>query len=85
MALLASVTPSQRWGIGELKLPSWRLYFKGGWGSGRGLVDHQVVLLRKGDRRIAVAVLTTGSPSHEYAKQTLRGVFSRLLRGLTDS
>jgi hypothetical protein len=27
-------------------------------------------------------VLTTGSPNHAYGKQTLRGVFARLLRGL---
>jgi hypothetical protein len=48
-------------------------------------VDHQVVLLRKEERRISVAVLTTNSPSHAYAKETLRGVFARLLRGLSGS
>jgi hypothetical protein len=48
-------------------------------------VDHQVVLLRKGDRRISVAVLTTDSPSHAYGKETLRGVFARLLAGLSGS
>jgi hypothetical protein len=41
-----------------------------------------VALLRRGGRRIAVAILTTSSPSHAYAKQTLRGVAARLLRGL---
>jgi hypothetical protein len=45
-------------------------------------VDHQVALLRRGDRRVSLAILTTGSPSHEYAKRTLRGVGARLLRGL---
>jgi Beta-lactamase enzyme family len=80
--LLSSIVPSQRWGIGRLKLPGWQLYFKGGWGAGTGRVEHQVALLRKGDRRVAAAVLITNSPSHDYAKRTLRGVFARLLRGL---
>src|SRR5437660_7869969 len=46
--LLASITPSQRWGIGEVKPRGWALYFKGGWGSGTGAVDHQVALLQRG-------------------------------------
>lgn len=82
MRLLASVTPSQRWGIGQLRLPGWQLYFKGGWGSGSGAVEHQVVLLRHGSVRLALAVLITSSPSHEYAKRTLRDVFRALLRGV---
>jgi hypothetical protein len=80
--LLATVTPSQRWGIGQLRLPGWQLYFKGGWGSGTGEVEHQVALLRHGAIRLSVAVLITTSPSHAYAKQTLRGVFAALLRGV---
>jgi hypothetical protein len=80
MHLLASVTPSQRWGIGRLRLPGWQLYFKGGWGAGTGEVEHQVVLLRHGTTRVALAVLITNSPSHAYAKQTLQGLFARLLR-----
>jgi beta-lactamase class A len=82
MHLLATVVPGQRWGIGQLRLPGWQLYFKGGWGSGSGAVEHQVALLRHGGTRVAVAVLITTSPSHAYAKQTLRGVFARLLRGI---
>lgn len=82
MHLLASIVPSQRWGIGRVRLPGWRVYFKGGWGSGSGAVEHQVALLRSGDLRVSVAVLITASPSHAYAKETLRGVFVRLLRGL---
>lgn len=82
MHLLATVTPSQRWGIGKLGLPGWRLYFKGGWGSGTGAVEHQVALLRHGTVRLSLAVLITGSPSHAYAKRTLQGEFERLLRGV---
>ena len=69
-------------GSGRLDLPDWRVYFKGGWGSGTGAVDHQVALLTRGDERIAVAVLTADNGSHAAGKQTLEGVFRRLLRGL---
>jgi Beta-lactamase enzyme family len=85
MHLLASVVPSQRWGVGRVRPPGWRLYFKGGWGSGSGLVDHQVALLRRGGRRVAVAVLTRNDPDHEYGKRTLQGVFGRVLRSLSRS
>jgi hypothetical protein len=81
MHLLASVTPSQRWGIGEIPPAHWNLYFKGGWGSGTGLLDHQVVLLTRGCARVSLAVLSMFDGSHPYGKETLRGIFSRLLRG----
>jgi hypothetical protein len=83
--LLSSIVPEQRWGIGRVRVPGWRVCFKGGWGAGTGAVDHQVALLTRGTRRVSVAVLTTGSPSHEYGKETLRGVFARLLYGLSRS
>jgi hypothetical protein len=79
---LRTIVPEQRWGIGRVRHDGWRLYFKGGWGSGTGLVDHQVALLTHSGDRVAVAVLTTGNPDHAYGQQTLRGVFARLLRGL---
>lgn len=80
--LLSHVVESQRWGIGEIDRPNWRFYFKGGWGSGSGAVDHQVAFLERDGLRIAVAVMTTNSPSHEYATATLKGVFVRLLDDL---
>jgi beta-lactamase class A len=82
LRLLGSIVRSQRWGIARVRPPGWALYFKGGWGSGTGGVDHQVALLRRGSRRLSLAILTTGSPSHAYGKRTLRGVAARLLRGL---
>jgi hypothetical protein len=82
MHLLSSIVPAQRWGIARARPPGWALYFKGGWGSGSGWVDHQVALLRRGRRRVAVAILITSSPSHAYGNETLRGVAARLLRGL---
>jgi hypothetical protein len=85
MRLLGSIVPAQRWGIGRVRRPGWALYFKGGWGSGTGWADHQVALLRRGRRRLSVAILITSSPSHAYGNETLRGVASRLLRGLRPS
>ena len=82
MGLLERIVPRQRWGVTRAAPGGWRLYFKGGWGSGRGLVDHQIALLTRGRERLAVAVLTGGSPGHAYAKETLRGVFRRLLAPL---
>jgi hypothetical protein len=85
LGLLERIVPRQRWGVARAAPRGWRLFFKGGWGSGRGLVDHQVALLIRGKRRIAVAVLTHGNPDHAYATETLEGVFRRLLRPLRRS
>jgi protein MpaA len=81
MRLLRSISPADRWGIGELPIPGWKLYFKGGWGYGTGLEDHQVVLLDRGCARVSLAVLTMYDGSHPYGKATEKGIFSRLLRG----
>jgi beta-lactamase class A len=82
MSLLAGIIPSQRWGLGEVAPKGWKLYFKGGWGYGTGLLDHQVVLLVRGCARISIAVMTMYDGSHAYGKDTLKGIFARLLRGL---
>jgi beta-lactamase class A len=82
MHLLRTITPSQRWGMGQVIPDGWRLYFKGGWGSGTGAVDHQVGLLRRGPYRVAVAILTVNDGSHAYGKATLKGVARRLFKGL---
>jgi hypothetical protein len=83
MRLLTTITPAQRWGLARVKPPGWRLYFKGGWGSGTGWVDHQVALLTRGDERVSVAILTHLDGSHAYGKETLRGIALRLLKGLS--
>ena len=81
MKLLNTITPAQRWGIARVRPSGWRLYFKGGWGSGTGWVDHQVALLTRGDERVSVAILTYRDGSHAYGKETLRGI-AHALRGL---
>ena len=80
--LLSHIVRSQRWGVGRVPTRGWHLLFKGGWGSGSGRVDHQVALLRRGGRKIAIAVFTQFDPDHAYGKRTLHGVFARLLAGL---
>jgi hypothetical protein len=85
MRLLRTIVPSQRWGMAQVIAGGWRLSFKGGWGSGTGAVDHQVGLLQRGEDRVAIAVLTLNSPSHDYGKATLRGVAKRLLTGLAQT
>ena len=80
--LLSHVVASQRWGIGRTHHPNWDYFFKGGWGSGTGWVDHQVAFIERGGTRIGLAVMITGSPSHDYGKQTLHGMFERLMRDL---
>ena len=82
MRLLRSISPADRGGIGEIAPPGWRVSFKGGWGYGTGLLDHQVVLLVRGCARVSVAVLTMYDGSYVYGKATLRGIFARLLIGL---
>jgi hypothetical protein len=79
MRLLRSISPADRWGIGQVAPRGWRLYFKGGWGYATGLLDHQAVLLVRGCARISLAVLTMYDGSHAYGKATLRGIFTRLL------
>ncbi len=82
MHLLVSIVPSQRWGIGEVAPKGWKLYFKGGWGYGTGLIDNQVALLTRGCARVSIAVLTMYDGSHAYGKQTLKVIFHKLLSGL---
>ena len=80
--LLAHVIPPQRWGIPPVVPDGYRIFFKGGWGSGTGRVTHQVALLEKGETRISLAILTEFNPSHRYGTATIRGVAARLLRGV---
>ncbi len=81
MYLLNHIIPSERWGIGQVNHHGWRLYFKGGWGYGTGLIDSQVALLVRGCTRVSIAVLSMHDGSQPYGNATLFGIFSRLLKG----
>jgi hypothetical protein len=82
LGLLERIVRSQRWGLGRVDHPGWRLYFKGGWSDGTGRVDHQVGLLTADGARVALAVTTRRNPSHAYGKRTLRGLGERLVESL---
>ena len=82
MRLLNTITPVQRWGVARVRPSGWRLYFKGGWGSGTGWVDHQTALLTRGGQRVSLSILTFEDGSHTYGMQTEQGIAARLLRGL---
>jgi beta-lactamase class A len=82
LGLLRRIVSYERWGIPPGAPAGWVPYFKGGWfKDDDGWRVHQAALLRKGGRRLAIAVLTRGSPSLEYGAATIAGVTARLLRG----
>jgi hypothetical protein len=79
--LLASVVPSQSWGIPQISRPRWTTLFKGGWRhTSRGHLVHQVARLERRGVSVAIAVLTDGNPSDGYGRGTIRGIAARLLR-----
>ena len=81
VSLLRRIVSYERWGIPPATPAGWIPYFKGGrFQDDDGWRVHQGALLRDGNRRIAIAVLTDGSPTLEYGAATITGVTSRLLR-----
>ncbi len=74
--LLGSIVSWQRWGIAPVaEERGFHIMFKGGWRIG---IFHQVALLERDDRRIALAVLTSGT-EHGYGRETQAGIAARVL------
>jgi len=83
LELMANVIDPQRWGVPRMPLPGWMVHLKGGWApqaSGGGWRVNQVALLRRHDRRLTVAILTSDNPDFEYGRGSIEGVAKRLLR-----
>ena len=80
--LLSSIVSYQRWGFSRFAAAAgFRSFFKGGWrATSAGQLVHEAALFERGDRRLSMAVLTDGNPSHEYGTETLRGVAQRIFR-----
>ena len=82
LGLLHRIVSYERWGIPQGAPAGWRLYFKGGWfNDDDGWRVHQAALMRRGNRRISIAVLSRGNPSLEYGAATIAGITARLLHG----
>lgn len=79
--LESTIAPEQSWGIPAGARPRFRVFFKGGWLPGEGLVN-QAARLERPRRRLAIAVLTDRGPGMGYGEATLEGVTRRLLAGV---
>lgn len=78
--LLGSIVAWQRWGIAPVaRRRGFAIMFKGGW---RTAIAHQVALLERDGTRISLAVLTSGSPSGAYGRETEAGIAARVLARL---
>jgi hypothetical protein len=74
--LLSSIIGPQRWGIVPVAAARhFKVFFKAGW---RKDLEHQVALLERFGRRIALAVLTSGE-SAATGRATEAGIASRVL------
>ena len=84
-ALLARITPVERWGIPQAIGHGWSVWFKGGWRPAgeedtSGAVTHQAGLLihRRGER-VALAVLTDETAGDATGFGAIEGIAERLL------
>jgi hypothetical protein len=78
--LLSHIVSYQRWGVPPAKPSGWQVFFKGGFiPAADGWRINQVAQLRRGSRRLGLAVLTHGNPTLQYGAKTVQGVTARLL------
>jgi hypothetical protein len=76
-ALLSGIIAPHRWGIARIAHErGLKAFFKGGWRKG---LEHQAALLEGRGHRVALVVLTAGSPSAEYGRATEAGIAARAL------
>lgn len=78
--MLASVTPTQRWGIPEAAPHGAAVRLKGGWRpTDAGQLVHQAARVDSKGESYSVAVLTDSNPSQEYGQETIRLIAAELL------
>ena len=78
--MLASVTPTQRWGIPQAAPKGATVRLKGGWRpSDAGQLVLQAARVDIGDESYSLAVLTDGNPSMVYGEETIRLIAAELL------
>jgi beta-lactamase class A len=78
--MLASVTPTQRWGIPQAAPEEAAVLLKGGWRpSDAGQLVHQAAQVKTGGEVYSIAVLTDGNPSQPYGEATIRMIAAELL------
>jgi Protein of unknown function (DUF3152) len=80
-ALLSSIVAWQDWGIPDVSRPrGWRTFSKGGWrATASGQLVHQIARIERRGAAITIAVLSDGTPSRAYGRETVRGIAARLL------
>jgi hypothetical protein len=82
LALLSGIIAPHRWGIARVAhRRGLKAYFKGGWRQG---LEHQAALIEGRGRRVALVVLTAGSPSAQYGRATEAGIARRALVAAAD-
>ncbi len=80
--MLASVTPTQQWGIPQAAPEGAVVRLKGGWRpTDAGHLVHQAARVDVGGESYSIAVLTDGNPSQIYGEDTIRLIAAQLLRG----
>jgi hypothetical protein len=78
--MLASVTPTQRWGIPEAAPEKAAVRLKGGWRpTDTGQLVHQAARVDVGGESYSLAILTDGNPSQEYGEETIRLIAAGVL------
>ena len=78
--LLASVHPTQSWGVPDVAPDGARVRLKGGWRpSDSGQLVHQAARVDMDDKSYALAILTDGNPSMSYGEKTIRLIAAALL------
>jgi hypothetical protein len=82
-AVLAGVEEERWWGIPPATPDGWTPLFKGGWRKlSNGRLAHQAALVERGGERVALAVLTDGSPDYGSGRRSVLLVARALLEPL---